>query len=344
LDWVEAIDLDRSGRRLAALSNNGPAQVFDLEDSSRPRPRLPQFDVRASDVSVSPDGRWVATGLVESPEKPAGEWVGVRIWDAVTGELVRELLPGEQPARVAFSPDGRWLVIGTVGGHGVYRYQDGSWEQERFIPREREGGAGSRVAFTPDGRVMALMTSRAVICLMDTTTWLPLARLQSPESDAVLLLGFTPDGGQLAVRAHEDGAVHLWDLRLIRGQLRAMGLDWDQADYPPVPPARPVRVEVDPAAAAFEQAWGAFIDGLNGIWHRRWDRAVAGFSRAIQLNPEFADAYTHRAAAYSAQGRWKEAIADANEAIRRQAGDAAPWNERAGAHAGLKQWAAAFED
>ena len=44
---------------------------------------------------------------------------------------------------------------------------------------------------------------------------------------------FSPDGDRLAVATNGDH-VQLWDLRLIRQQLAAMGLDWDQ---PPDPTA-----------------------------------------------------------------------------------------------------------
>jgi hypothetical protein len=44
---------------------------------------------------------------------------------------------------------------------------------------------------------------------------------------------FTPDGTKLIVMG--DGLC-VWDLRLIREQLLAMGLDWD---WPPFPPAVP---------------------------------------------------------------------------------------------------------
>src|SRR5262249_62192022 len=56
---------------------------------------------------------------------------------------------------------------------------------------------------------------------------------------------FSPDGSQLVTHAGKDGALHVWDLRLIRRQLEEMGLDWDLPPYPP-PSAnvKPLRVRV----------------------------------------------------------------------------------------------------
>ena len=39
--------------------------------------------------------------------------------------------------------------------------------------------------------------------------------------------------------SHEGKAIRVWDLRLIRQQLVALGLDWDEPPYPPAPPTAP---------------------------------------------------------------------------------------------------------
>src|SRR5262249_53589560 len=60
----------------------------------------------ARNISVSPDGRWVATG-----SHGRG---GAKVWDAATGNLVRDLVPRQPFVKVGFSPNGKWLV--TSGG------------------------------------------------------------------------------------------------------------------------------------------------------------------------------------------------------------------------------------
>lgn len=56
----------------------------------------------------------------------------------------------------------------------------------------------------------------------------------------------------------------------------------------------------------------------RGIVHRHkgdYDRAIADYSKAIELNPQYADAYYNRAIAYQHKGDNDRAAADANRAI-----------------------------
>ena len=57
------------------------------------------------------------------------------------------------------------------------------------------------------------------------TTGQALATLQAPDPRQIAWLGFSHDGGRLAVATTGDH-VQLWDLQLIRQQLAALGLDW----------------------------------------------------------------------------------------------------------------------
>jgi tetratricopeptide (TPR) repeat protein len=59
----------------------------------------------------------------------------------------------------------------------------------------------------------------------------------------------------------------------------------------------------------------AFLCGLRD-WEKDHDYAIAAFDRAIQLNPEFAEAFYNRGFAHMAKGNHDQAIADYSEAIR----------------------------
>jgi tetratricopeptide (TPR) repeat protein len=50
--------------------------------------------------------------------------------------------------------------------------------------------------------------------------------------------------------------------------------------------------------------------GINGI-----DKAIADYDQAIKINPDFADAYINRGAAYADKGEYDRTIADFNQAI-----------------------------
>jgi WD40 repeat protein len=180
-------------------------------------------------VAMSPDGLQIATGAFSG--------VGVKIWDTRGGRLLRELSIDEA-TNVAFSPDGRTLVTSTPE---ECRFWDvPSWKSRQAFPREEAGGIPGNIAFAPDGNLLALTLSRRLVILVNPVTGRRLATLEGPSRQQVEALGFSPDGGLLAV-ACLNGQVQLWDLRRVREQLAARGLDWDLPPYPPVPAGEDLR-------------------------------------------------------------------------------------------------------
>jgi serine/threonine protein kinase/WD40 repeat protein len=231
-DRQEEISLDRAGRTLTVGSLRGGRQILDPRD---PRGTARPLDhMNAIRAATSPDGRWAATGVAHG--------FGVKVWEVSSGKLIRHLIPHERNTNVVFSPDGRWLLTGT--GSVLLVWEVGSWERAREIRREE---ACDPVAFARDGKLLAVAHSRSVVQLLDPACERPWARLQLPDGDGLRWMGFGPDGSQLVV-ALQEGVVRVWDLRRVRAQLRAIGLDWDLPPYPPAAApgdARPVRVEVD---------------------------------------------------------------------------------------------------
>jgi WD40 repeat protein len=236
----------------AALGPNGQVAAADigrrqavLLNSDHPEERTvlgPQQGVRC--VSMSPDGRWVATG----------HWLGksINVWDAKTGRLVKEFpTSGNQGANVLFTPDGRWL-IGCLGQEYVF-WNVGPWNVDHVLQRKEQGWAGM-AAVSPDHRMLAICDTVWEVKLLDLKTSREIARLPAETNGTISGLCFGPDGSQLVV-ARSDGAL-LWDLRLIRAKLADMGLDWDLPAYrarASDAPWEPIRVRVvtsNPIAAA----------------------------------------------------------------------------------------------
>jgi hypothetical protein len=59
---------------------------------------------------------------------------------------------------------------------------------------------------------------------------------------------FSPDGTHLAA-VQQDKQTQLWDVRLIRQELKEMHLDWDTPPFPPAEQsatASPVSLAIDP--------------------------------------------------------------------------------------------------
>jgi hypothetical protein len=182
-------------------------------------------------AAVSPDGRWLATG--------GHNGGGVRVWSLNDGRRVADMST-QDIASVAFSPDGRWLM--TNGGP-CRLWEVGTWAETRTI-----GGEG--VTFTPDGLALVVQDPSRVLRLVECATGRTLARLESPDLCSVWSAAFSPDGARLVVTTQDGPAVHVWDLRAIRGHLASMGLDWDAPPYPDADPASPGapplrRAEVD---------------------------------------------------------------------------------------------------
>jgi WD40 repeat protein len=216
--------------RVLAIPQGHSTLVVRRDRPGRPLVLGPQYDVRFS--AVSPDGRWVATG--------SHWWDGrsksTRVWDADTGQQVREL-PLEGSTAVRFSPDGRRLL--TLSGSGTQLWEVGTW-------REMRRTAGSGGAFSPDGRLLAVEDGSSEIRLEETATGREVARLTAPEQVGYFPDAFTPDGTRLVARS--GSLIYVWDLRLIRRQLKDLGLDWEWDEFPPEAPGREsppsLRVEV----------------------------------------------------------------------------------------------------
>jgi WD40 repeat protein/Tfp pilus assembly protein PilF len=261
-------------------------------------------------VALSPDGRWLATGT----------WKGsaVLVWDARTGKPVRTLDTARATtgtAAVAFSPDGQWLV---TGGPGDYRFwRVGSWERGPVVVRDHEVEGPAPLAFAPDGTLLAVAWSAHLVKLIDPATGDEVAALDAPDRQAVSGLRFSPDGGRLAV-ATENHVVQLWDLRAVRRQLAGMGLDWGSAGGPTPPdaaPRPPLRVTVGrPPAKDFREE-----RRLAAAAHQRQvprlEKAVSDYGEALARRSDDSDALVKRASAYVRLGQINKAAADLARAL-----------------------------
>jgi WD40 repeat protein len=200
----------RDGRRLAAADRvNG--QVIVLDRPQGDRCCLPDH-AGVSRVTLSPDGRWVASGTW----KPVPSVV--RVADVAKRNVAR--VWGAEAALGAFSPDGRWLLM---CGEECRFWAVGSWEPGRLIPADPALGRTTAAAFRPDGRLLALAHASRVVRLVDPDSGQELAALTAPFALQANCLTFSPDGGRLAV-ACANHRVLVWDLREVFRQLAEMGL------------------------------------------------------------------------------------------------------------------------
>jgi WD40 repeat protein len=172
------------------------------------------------DVSISPDGRWIvaSSGAGDIPLTEERN----RVWDRQRGGVGRDL-PMRGRSQGTFSPDSQWLVTGGIQEYRFWR--TGSWRPGLRIPRQSHGFAYGPAAFSRDGSMLAIAHSIHLARLIDPANGSELATLEVPNPAILSAFCFSPDGSQLAAST-QYGWLYLWDLRRIRRQLRAIGLDW----------------------------------------------------------------------------------------------------------------------
>ncbi len=242
-------------------------------------------------AAVSPDGRWIATGIFFGSTT-------IKVWEAPTaredsGERppVKEFT-GTGRQGCWFSPDGRWLVTGHDGNR---LYAVGSWEEG---PRLGEGGFA---AFSPDGRLAVLGTGAGAVRLVEVATGKEVALLEDPNLDPAIGAVFTPDGERLVTLTNDrvKGA-HVWELKAVRQARRWLAGEMDHLPDPlsaPAPPPAPLRLNIDRSGLPDAAETGIVAWSLALAWQ--------------PLNPV---AHFRRALAYAALRREDEAVADCRRA------------------------------
>jgi tetratricopeptide (TPR) repeat protein len=170
------------------------------------------------------------------------------------------------------------------------------WERVRPL------GNGGWIAFSPDDRLVAVGEGFGVIRLVEAETGKEVSRLETSDHIALHPAGFSPDGGRLYAVGKQNGALYIWDLRLIRARLKAMGADWDAPPLPAPKPTPPGPLEVrivldDPKAA---------------------DDPLRQLQAAVERNPKDDAARLNLGNAYSARGKLDEACRSFREAIALQ--------------------------
>jgi len=229
------LDLSGDGE-VIALAGGTRAVVLGRDPAQDPVVLQPLRDCR--DLSVSPDGKLVATGN----HSPGPNNETTVVWNAQTGQRIRELpLPGWSQAR--FSPDGQWLFAKNEATARFWRVS--TWEEGPEAPR---GTYHDQPAFDPAGRFVAYERGDGAVRLVEAPTGRPLGALENPDQGRSHFSSFTPDGRFLIATNMDSPSINVWDLVELRKHLAEVELDWPGEAYPDRERAqatRPLEVKVD---------------------------------------------------------------------------------------------------
>ena len=196
---VKSIAFSPDGRTLAAVTKHW-LTLWDV--GSRSRRRDPLFAGNPSivlAVGFSPDGTMLAT---------ASSNLGLRFWDAATGDDLGHSGFGRSASDVSFSADGAMIAsVGDGGSAGVWDVATGmSVATFDGAP----GNVDSSVALSLDGHFLAVGGFGRVVRLWDVRTGKLIHELDQG-GDGAFTIEFSPDGRTLAVSGFEPVA-SLWDV------------------------------------------------------------------------------------------------------------------------------------
>jgi WD40 repeat protein len=210
---VQAVAVGPGGRFVAtagvsrAPDGLGELRVWD-RGPFRDAITLEGMDDR-HDISLSPDGRWVAFLRRTGPKG-----LNVVVTSAVTGAErlrlpVREWHDGYH---ALFSPDGRWLAAaGGSDGFNVWRADTGELHLHCHTG-ESAGDDALRVAFSADSRLLAVASGAGEVYVLDVEARMEFRRWKIEPDDTgharagwCASVAFSPDGRRLACCTHDAG-------------------------------------------------------------------------------------------------------------------------------------------
>lgn len=176
---------------------------------------MPQMHRGAvNSVCFSPDSVIIASGSDDGT---------VRLWDATTGRLVRELEGhGGQILSVRFSHDGKYLASSSDDWY-VRIWDAATGEMVRELGSRKPV---TSVCFSPDGSSLVSGSSGKYAYLWDVTTGKMVREFES-YGGSTKTVCFSPDGSLLA-SGSSDGSIHLWNaatgklVRMPRGHWEAI--------------------------------------------------------------------------------------------------------------------------
>ena len=206
-DLISSLAFSPDGMQLAS----GGYRSIRLWRRAIPKPALSlDTGLEGAPAAASPDGKWLAA---------AGPGSGIRVWEASSGRLVKELSGHSDRVRsLAFSPDGERLSSGSAD-HSVrvWTLSDGS---SISVDAQAEVLA---VAWASEGKRLAAGCADRLIRIFTVPApgagWEPAKELKGHTGPVTALSTVGP--GKQILSGSEDGTLRLWDAETTK-ELRKM--------------------------------------------------------------------------------------------------------------------------
>ncbi len=205
------VNVDQKNGVVVLRPDGGYAIVVSLDDGKEVRIGPQRQLDRAK---ITPCGRYVITST----------WKGrdVIVWDAKTGEKIKNLAPDWSTATFDLSPDGKYLVANSVDDQRVWEI--GSWELKRESPRHKPDGMVGGTDWSDDGKLIASVYTSYQPLLRSADTGEMVAVLDPKTPLAARQLRWSSDSKYLAVASRDQ--VHVWNLHEIQQELKRLNMNW----------------------------------------------------------------------------------------------------------------------
>jgi WD40 repeat protein/transcriptional regulator with XRE-family HTH domain len=222
-------------------TSTGDAVLTSISTLPTPPRVLTGHEGDASDIAISPDGKFVVAGGVDKTAilwdfasgktvqvlsghtdsvtavdySPDGKYIAtgsddytVRLWDVATGKTMR-IFTGQRDhiQFLTFSPDGKYIL---TTGPWEARVWDVSSGKAALIISSNHHILFFRARYSPDGKYFAIAIQDNTVRLYDAATGEQVHVFAHPGT--VQAVAFSPDGRSIAT-AGSDRLVQLWDVK-----------------------------------------------------------------------------------------------------------------------------------
>jgi len=201
---------------------NRIVEVRLLGSAAAPQLLVPRAMTNGQSVSLSPDGRLVATG-----------YEPIQIWDVHRRAFLRTLVGIGGGTPRAFSPDGRYLAVASRNRENddeladalvVYDVQDGVAVVQEPLSYDVQG-----LAWSPNGKQLAFATGDGKLTILDMKARLPIRRVRLGIKRIGARLLWTHDGAYILSAQGRDTIVRIWNASTLTPDTALGGVNWVHA-------------------------------------------------------------------------------------------------------------------